>query len=217
MGSKNWHNRIDEIPVSLNGTGGIKFYRFLEGLPPSIIRIFQFRGEALSRRGGEEGGGRGGGTRRNVVKKTRSQITGPRALCCRVAPEFRVEQIKRNRTRPTFMKHSGFRKGNDPRCIYTIEARFSPHRAAILQPGWEHGDCNASVFRTRPLERIVPILVTRWEEIFHTCLPPPPPRGGIDEFDVLWQSTITQWFEFLIIFIFLVSKLGKWDNNNNTF
>lgn len=185
MGSKNWHNRIDEIPVSLNGTGGIKFYRFLEGLPPSIIRIFQFRGEALSRRGGEEGGGREGGTRRNVVKKTRSQITGPRALCCRVAPEFRVEQIKRNRTRPTFMKHSGFRKGNDPRCIYTIEARFSPHRAAILQPGWEHGDCNASVFRTRPLERIVPILVTRSLGGNISYLPSPPSSPGGDRW--IWR------------------------------
>lgn len=64
--------------------------------------------------------------------------------CCRV-PGISKEQIKRNRTRPTSMKHSGFRKGNDPRCIYTIEARFSPHRTAILQP-YGNGDCNASVF-----------------------------------------------------------------------
>lgn len=139
---------IDEIPISFAPikwrTGrikfGIKFYRFLEGR--SIIRIFNFVARVIE----------GGGIRREtgyvleMLLKNSIANNWSRFVehCCRV-PGISKEQIKRNRTRPTSMKHSGFRKGNDPRCIYTIEARFSPHRTAILQP-YGNGDCNASVF-----------------------------------------------------------------------
>lgn len=82
---------------------------------------------------------------RNAVKNSNadSWSRGEVLLSC---TGISKEQIKRNRTRPTSMKHSSFRKGNDPRCIYTIEVRFSPHRTTILHP-YGNGDCNASVFR----------------------------------------------------------------------
>lgn len=82
---------------------------------------------------------------RNVVKNS-SANRWPRGGALLSCSGISKEQIKPNRTRPTSMKHSCFRKGNDPRCIYTIEARFSPHRTAILHP-YGNGDCDASVFR----------------------------------------------------------------------
>lgn len=133
--------------------GANKIWNKILLLPRRQLRLFEF---SISWLGLSEGG-RGGGARREtgvleMLLKNSIANNWSRFVehCCRCTGNFeRANKTESHSTdfHETFGRGgAGFRKGNDPRCIYTIEARFSPHRTAILQP-YGNGDCNASVFR----------------------------------------------------------------------